>query len=75
MSSSTGHSDFLSSCPLAASYSGQSIHRLSAELFEERNLNMENTTNSFTKKIRNTTYIVSLKQSETAKKTLDEKNR
>lgn len=36
---------------------------------------MENTTNSFTKKIGNTTYIVSLRQSETAKKTLDEKIR
>lgn len=36
---------------------------------------MVNTTNSFTKKIRNTTYIVSLKQSEDAKKTLDEKIR
>jgi hypothetical protein len=36
---------------------------------------MENTTNSFSQKIGNTTFIVSLKQSEVAKKTLDEKIR
>jgi uncharacterized protein YaaQ len=36
---------------------------------------MENTTTSFRQKIGNTTFIVSLKQSEVAKKTLDEKIR
>jgi hypothetical protein len=36
---------------------------------------MEKTTNSFSQKIGNTTFIVSLKQSEVAKKTLDEKIR
>lgn len=36
---------------------------------------MENTTNSFIKKIGNTTFVVNLKQSEAAKKTLDEKIR
>jgi hypothetical protein len=36
---------------------------------------MENTTNSFSQKFGNTTFIVSLKQSEVAKKTLDEKIR
>jgi uncharacterized protein YaaQ len=36
---------------------------------------MENTTNGLSRKIGNTTFIVSLKQSEVAKKTLDEKIR
>lgn len=43
--------------------------------FQERIITMENTPSSFTKRIGKTTFIVNVKQSETAKKPLESKFR